>query len=214
MKSKIYFLVFFLLVPLKLYAQVIDRYGAKIAISASKVSAADIDNFSNRKIGFNLGVFGEKNITHYFVLIASLEYNQKGYILEMIETSVDGTEIQKVESNTRLDYLSIPVLTKFKFSGICIEPFVAIGPRFEYLINYNKGEFKFTNATVEDSMADNFDKFSYGGSITGGFNIPISDQFKIDLEIRYNYDFSNLVSKPNTFELRNESFDLWLQFSL
>ncbi|HEX9975172.1 MAG TPA: porin family protein [bacterium] len=213
MKSKIYFLVLFILAPLILNARVIDRFGAKIAISASKVTAADFENFFNRRIGFNLGVFGEKNITNYIAFVSSVEYNQKGYISEMIATSEDGKEIQKVDSNTRLDYLSVPVLAKFKYSKICIEPFVAIGPRFEYMLNYKKGEFKFMKITVKDNMADNFNRFSYGGSIAGGINIPISNKFKLNLEFRYNYDFSDLASKPNTIEFKNDSFDLWLQFS-
>lgn len=214
MKSKIYFLVLFLSAPLILHSQVSDRFGAKIAITTSKITNTVFGDYYNRRIGFNLGIFGEKSITNFFALIASLEYNQKGYIVEMIETSEEGKEIQKVEANTRLDYLSVPVLAKFKYSKICIEPFIAIGPRFEYLLNYKKGEFKFTNATVEHNLADNFDKFSYGGSIAGGISIPISIKFGLDLEFRYNYDFSDLLSKLNTIEYKNDSFDLWLQFSI
>lgn len=189
MKTKL-FVVFIIvcIFPVISQAQMISNYGVKMAFTRSMFDIED--NFTTWRSGFNVAVYAEKDIFDFMSFLFQLEYSQKGYIFEQVETNEVGTEIQDVRANTRLDYISVPLFIEIKYPTQKLIPFIAIGPRFDYLTNINKGEFRFKSVTVADDFADYLKSYVFGGSISFGFQMPaLRNNFRI--EFRYNYDFSD-----------------------
>ncbi len=77
----------------------------------------DIDkfyNFSTWRSGLSIAFYIQHNIYDYISIAFQLEYSQKGYINEQVETNETGIRIQDVSANTRLDYISTPLLLKIR----------------------------------------------------------------------------------------------------
>ena len=214
MKYKNY-LIFLLLIitPNILKSQIIDNYGLKIAFTRSKINVKEIDNYSTWRSGINFSFFVEKNIYKSIFTIVQLEYAQKGYISEQIEMNEVGEKIQVVRANTRLDYISIPVFMKISYNISNIKPFIQFGPRLDYMFNYKKGTYKFTKVSFIDETAKYLDSFSFGRSLSVGFILPFISDKNIILEARYNNDFTDLWSKPNTWFGKKVSYDFWIGIS-
>ena len=94
-----------------------------------------------------------------------------------------------------------------------IKPFIQFGPRLDYMFNYEKGTYKFTELNFIDETAKYLDSFSFGSSLSIGFILPFISDKSIILEARYNNDFTDLWSKPHTFLGKNVSYDFWIGIS-
>ena len=193
-----------------LSAEVISNYGLKAAFTRSKLEIKDFADFSTWRSGFNLALFFEHNLWDYLSVGSQIEYNQKGYLFEQVETNEIGTKIQDVSANTRLDYLSLPLFVKIKYPAQKFTPFISFGPRYDYLLNYHKGEFKFTEITITDNMADNFESHVFGGTLSAGVQIPTSHPYQVDIEFRYNFDTTDSAKEPVQYRIKNKSFDIWI----
>ena len=211
MKSKLFVILMIVcLFPVLSQAQIISNYGVKTAFTRSIFDVEEYINFTTWRSGFNVAVYAEKDVSDFMSFLLQLEYSQKGYIFEQVETNEAGTEIQDVRANTRLDYISVPLFLKIKYPTQKITPFVTIGPRFDYLANFNKGEFKFTSVTFTDDFADYLKSYVFGGSVSCGLQIPASNKYDISIEFRYNYDFSDSAKELVQYSVKNKSFDIWL----
>lgn len=210
MKSKIFsILVIACFCPIISNAQIISNYGIKTAFTRSKLDVDKFYNFSTWRSGFNAAFYIEHSINDFMSFMLQLEYSQKGYIYEQVETNDIGTKIQDVRANTRLDYLSVPLLLKVEFPTQKVTPFITVGPRFDYLANFSKGEFKFTSVAVTDDLADYLKSYILGSSISCGVQIPTSNKYDISIELRYNYDFTDSAEKPVQYSIKNNTFDIW-----
>lgn len=211
-KNTIFFLAIFL-VPVLLQARLLKDYGVMIAYTSANTTADKFEDFSLRRNGFNIGISTEWFDATVLSMLFRIEYTQKGFIREMVEINENGEEIQTVQANTRLDYLSIPILAKIKGMKLLTEPYITTGPRFDFLFNKKKGKFKFTNVTVEDDFADNFDDFAFGGTIAFGLSLPKISIFKPSIELNYNFDLTDSFSRSEILIVKNNSMDIWLIFS-
>jgi len=120
-------------------AGIIDFY------SSSGMKVDKYNEFYNNRSGFGLGVFGNYHFINLFSLTVQLQYAQKGYTEKQDETGETGNYIQTVEANTRLDYLSVPILAKIEYSNLAVTPYALVGPRFDYLVNKRNGIYKFSS---------------------------------------------------------------------
>ena len=214
MKYKNYLiLILLIIIPSNLKSQILDNYGLKVSYTRSKINVNGIHNYSIWRSGINCLFFIEKNIYKSISTTIELEYAQKGYISEQIETSEIGEKIQIVRANTRLDYISVPIFMKISYNISSIKPFIQFGPRLDYMFNYEKGTYKFTKVSVTDETAKYLDSFSFGSSLYIGFILPFILDKNIILEVRYNNDFTDLWSKPNTWLGKNVSYDFWIGIS-
>jgi hypothetical protein len=161
-------IVFVCIFPAMTHAQLFYGWGVKAAFTRSRLAIDDFDNFSTWRSGLNAAIYGEHEFGHYVTVVGQLEYTQKGYIFEQVETNQAGQKIQDVHANTRLDYVSVPLLLKLKYPMPDWIPFITVGPRFDYLFHYQKGEFQFTSVTVADDMADHLESFVLGTSVSCG----------------------------------------------
>ena len=214
MKYKNYLILLLLIITSNnLKSQILDNYGLKVSYTRSKINVKEIDNYSTWRSGINCSFFIEKNIYKSISTIIELEYAQKGYISEQIETNEIGEKIQIVRANTRLDYISVPLFMKISYDISNIKPFIQFGPRLDYMFNYEKGTYKFTELNFIDETAKYLDSFSFGSSLSIGFILPFISDKSIILEARYNNDFTDLWSKPHTFLGKNVSYDFWIGIS-
>lgn len=202
------------LLPVLLQAEIIKDYGLMFAYTSANTEVDKFEDFSARRSGFNIGFSTEWFETSVLSILLRIEYTQKGYILEMVEVDEDGEEIQTVQANTRLDYLSIPLLTKIKGMKLISEPYIAVGPRVDILVNKKTGKFEFTTVTLEEPYTDYFDNYAFGVTIAFGLSLPKISIFKPDIELDYNFDLTDSFSSLKTLEAKNNSFDLWLIFSI
>jgi hypothetical protein len=213
MKSKVLsILIILCFCPVLLHAQIVSNYGIKTAFTKSILNTDDFPNFYTWRSGFNIAFYLEHDFYKYIALILQLEYSQKGYISEQVETNEIGTKIQDVRANTRLDYLSLPVFIKIKYPTQKLTPFIALGPRFDYLINNSKGRWKFTSVTVIDDFADHLKSFVTGSSISFGLQIPASQKYHFSIELRYNNDNTNSAKAPVQYIVKNSTYDIWIGF--
>ena len=187
-----------------------NQKGFKFAYTSSGVHHDKIDDFASRRNGFSLGLFYELGIYKFLSFMAYVEYAQKGFVEEQVETNELGDFIQNVDANTRLDYLSVPLLIKFKYSRIKPEPYFLFGPRIDYLMNKRNGVFHFTEVDFKSQFADHLDKFIIGGSLGAGFRLPKIYRLNTFLEFRYNFDYSDSYSKIEEITVKNNSYDVGL----
>jgi hypothetical protein len=215
MKTQVVIVAILLLCPVLLFGQFLDNKGVKIAYTSSNISHSIFDDFSSSRSGFNAGLFVEFGKFKLLSFVTNIEYAQKGFIEEQVETGEDGPEpIKNVEANTRLDYLSIPLFLKVRYPDSKYEPYVILGPRFDHLFNKKNGVYKFTKVDFKSESANYFDKNIFGSSFGVGFNLPKFSRLNTFVEFRYNVDFSDSYSSIKTVTVKNRSYDFWLGFSL
>jgi hypothetical protein len=202
----------FLLLPTRASGQLIREYGFKAAYTSSGIMTDNAD-YENRS-GFCLALFVEGLNISIFALQAQLEYNQRGFVSGLIVTSETGEFVQEVKANTRLDYISLPILARIYPMGRRLGHYVMAGPRIDYLAHHRNGVFKFTQVDLEDIVADYFTDFVIGASFGTGLILPLRARSRITMELRYNLDFTDSWADIETREVRNRSVDFWLGFSL
>jgi len=212
MKVKFLVILMIILFPYVLIAHPNNK-GFKFAYTSSGIYHDRIDNFASRRNGFNIALFYEFGNHKFLSFIAQIEYAQKGFVEKQVETNETGEIIQNVKANTRLDYLSIPLLIKFKYPRITPEPYFIFGPRFEYLINKRNGVFHFSQIDFKSQFVDHLDKFVFGGSFGAGFRLAKIYRLNTLLEFRYHFDFSDSFSKIEEATVKHNSYNIGLAIS-
>ena len=197
-------------IPAIIEAQVIDKLGIKAAFSRSMLAIEEFDDFSEWRTGFGAAVTLEKQNFHPFSISLQMEYTQKGYILEQVETDNKGNRIQDVRANTQFDCLSIPLLVRLTCSRRILSPFIAFGPRVDLVLGRHIGEFEFTEAAIEESYGGNIGSFAAGFSIAGGLLLPAGKGVDLTAEFRYNLDFTDALAELDLLHAKHISWNVWL----
>lgn len=136
--------------------------------------------------GVDAGAFVEFFTLPHFSVVAGLNYSQKGRIVTVIETAIDHTSPQGYvdlgprDVTLRFHYISVPVLAKMRFETPAITPFLAAGPRFEYLVAY-----------PSSPAYDQFKKVGVALSISAGLELSTGFSPKLLLEGTYLPSISN-----------------------
>jgi hypothetical protein len=214
MKMKYFILTFFLLFPIILNAQLISEWGVIGGYTSSNINTDKFDDISKRRSGFIAGVYSGFLNNPLFSITVQIQYSQKGFTEEIIETNDFGEPIQTVKANSRLDYLSIPILVNLKYSNPLITPYLVTGPRLDYLITKKNGKYKFTNITLESEWVNNFSDFVIGGTVGAGIKLPWISKINFAFEFVYNFDLTDSYSKIETLEVKNNSYDFLLKIGL
>lgn len=194
----------------ELPAQDLPRFGIKAGYLSSNISVDKFDNFSERRDGFSVGVYSKILSVNAFSLLLQLDYSRKGYNEIQYETNNEGKLIQTVRANTRLDYLSIPILIEYAFDEITLKPYLVTGLRFDILIGKFNGVFNFSNSDFESRFADNLKNNSIGWRIAGGFNLAKISGLNLGLELFYDMDFTNSFGVNDYLVVRGNDFGISL----
>ncbi|MGD9706459.1 MAG: porin family protein [Candidatus Delongbacteria bacterium] len=187
---------------------IIKNYGIKSGIS---ISNQDLDISEQSLVypilggakflyrpGFTGGIFVEWFDEKYINLVTELNFSQKG-------TIYDTNALTNRVYNNRMDYLSIPVLAKFKYPEYEFLPYFLFGFRYDYLLN---------------SSIETCDFMSYENAKTGNVGTTLGIGFEFDaggfpmlLEYKYHNQYASLLENEELmYSIRNKSHSLVLGY--
>ena len=177
------------------------KLGAKLGLNLSSLrSDMDFDS----KIGFNLGVFAEINLSDKLIFQPELLYSTQGASLEQ---SFDSNSFKITNS---VDYLNIPLTLKY---GVTDKLFLEFGPQLGFLLS---GESKYEETYGGETTSETEDIKEFTNSIDFGLNFGVSFNIAENIMIaaRYNLGLSNIVDEEDRDDekLQNSVFSLSLGY--
>ncbi len=200
-------------------AQLLNAFGVKAGINSS-TSNIELRAFggesldTKRRTGIHAAIFAEWLKLPVFSVVTQVEYAQRGFIDEIPVTGEDSPELLGyATSNTRLDYLSVPMLLKLKIPGASILPYVLAGPRFDFLVNREAGNYELGNMSFPNLFAPDFKDQTTGGTVGLGMTTGKALLLPLLLELRYNFDFNDSAD-TRAIRAKNNSVDVWLGIML
>ncbi|OGU61022.1 MAG: hypothetical protein A2V66_09795 [Ignavibacteria bacterium RBG_13_36_8] len=200
MKSKFLFsLVLCLLFSSQSYTQSIRDVGIRIGITSSNQSMPQYPD-SKRRTGFVGGGFIEWNTIPMLSLVTQVEFVNRGCIIEMPRTDANSPDpVGIISIDSKLSYFSFSVYAKFYLKIADITPYIIVGPRIDYLFDYNSDAFQ--------SIYNDFKKVIFSGQF--GFGLEVDSELPVRpyAELRYVFDFTDSY-KPDNYKIRNNSFDI------
>ena len=176
-------------------AQSLEGFGFK----GGFVSASAFDNLDDldRRNGLAASAFAEWNLLPTASLVTEVGYAQRGFVETMEERSAPGETIQIVEANTRLDYLTLPVMVKLQRTTSTVTPYLLAGPRLGVLMHRQPGTFEFTTSEWESELAAFYERVAVGGTVGLGLSTGRLLPARLLVEARYDVDISDsLASVP------------------
>jgi hypothetical protein len=96
----------------------------------------------------------------------------------------------------RLNYISVPILAKLRIETPMFVPYLAIGPRLEYLVSY-----------PSSVVYDDFKKMEVTGTVAIGVELSLGFFPRLLLEANYNtslmnsYNKGSLIVSDNSMEI-------------
>jgi len=147
----------------------------------------------------NFAVVAEIGVSENFAFQPELAYTQKGFqIREGFDFNLFNLPIfAGVQAQTKINYLEIPLLAKYKFGNEGIKGYVTAGPTLGYAINgrlETKASFiidiPLTNTKI-DMGNDNFNRFEVGATIGAGVAIPAGSG-ELFLDARYTHGLTKV----------------------
>ncbi len=193
-----------LLLGTSLFAQ--TKLGFKIGMQSAGVTSNIPFNGHNLLKSLNspqAGLVAEFGLGEHFALQPELNYTSRGFkikegiSLDVVKIPIDlGTTIE-----TKVNYINLPLLAKYKFGNGLLKGYVMAGPEVGYAVN---GSFKTkARVIVEFTLVDepiNLDKlgaqrFDAGAVLGAGmaFHTGKGDFF---VDARYSRSFTDLVEVP------------------
>ncbi len=157
--------------------------------------------------GFDGGAFIELFNFQNFSLLTELHYIQKGRTVTVIATAAADNpqgyiDLGPEEIKQRFEYISIPVLAKLRIENDMVTPYIALGPRLEYLV-----------AHPPSPVYDKFNKIEL--AVTGAAGVELYFGFtpKFLFEVNYSLDLTNSYKNENvTVNNRSISFLFGAEF--
>jgi hypothetical protein len=218
-----YWIIFIilLLLPLSTYASIVKQYGLKIGLTSANQEFTDVwwlPDDTKRKNGINAGIFVEFFDNSNFTILTQLEYTQKGMIEEFHATDENGNELATGKIESTLNYLSLPISTKYTIPISKIIPYLIAGLRYDYLLNYESiidapglqiGSETGGPHVLENTIYDEFKRSVFGAQFGIGLEFDLLSFIKPSLEFRYNIDLTNSLNLEGK-TAQNNSFDISL----
>jgi Outer membrane protein beta-barrel domain len=173
-------------------AQIVRTYGLNIGYIHAKQNWDYSPQFgsdphmSGTISGIGGGAFMEFLAIPYFGLLTKIQYIQKGRIISVMGTMVSSTnpngyiETGMMDIKYRLNYISVPILAKLRIETPMFVPYLAIGPRLEYLVSY-----------PSSVVYDDFKKMEVTGTVAVGMELSLGVMPKILFEADYNTSLTN-----------------------
>jgi hypothetical protein len=205
-----------LLASVSAHAQLFNAVGVKggINFSASSIKIVPDDIPSSeletqRRTGWQAALFAEWLQMPVFSVVTQVEYAQRGFTEEQVRTDENSpVPLGTFKLNTRMDYVSVPVLIKLQPSNTGIKPYAILGPRFDFLVHRETVIEEDGSLNLEFSMADAVNDRAVGGTVGMGVTAKALS-LPLLLEARYNFDFNDNADSE-FLTVKNNAVDLWL----
>lgn len=210
----IFIVIISLIVSAEAQARLLKKTGVMVGISSTEINSKEIPDFALPGKGYGIALFAEWTDRSIFSVLSQLEYVQRGFVQEQIETDVDGSFIQRVRAKSELDYFEIPILLKMQPLKMPINPYLVAGPRFDFLLFRKNGKFEFSKITFESRVAENFDDFGVGFVLGGGIATAKIFNTQLNFELDFNFDITDSFSKFGAMTVTKRALDFWIKVAL
>lgn len=174
-----------------------------------------IDPYIKPVVQYTLGMQYEKALSRYFSVITGAQYSSRGFAAkEQFEIDLFGISLPVGASlETRLDYIEIPLVAKYSFSGNQITPYVKAGASGAYAFN-GKITPK-VNAIIDWTLPDiniNLDndlynRFDVSAIVGAGLSFPVGNSGAIQFEAIYRQSLNDMF-QDNLTNIRIKSHGL------
>jgi hypothetical protein len=149
--------------------------------------------------GWDAGVFLRHSLNRHVALAVELHYLQRGRSVTVMATVLSVNpqgfvDLGPVEIKERSHHLSVPILAQFRIDYDKIVPYVALGPRIEYML-----------LRPESVSYDQFKRWEFGGTITAGIQVSPGFIPEMLVEVAYNTNFTDAYSNQYV-TITNRSF--------
>ena len=192
------------------FSQLVKEFEVKVGMAIANQtwtyqSFPDLDTKS--RLGIDAGFGVEWLSSSMITILTEAHYIQKGMkesIPITTEQFPDGTG-QYLTRQPEVNYLSIPILAKYRIDFSCVGLYAIAGPRFDFLVSSKGGGF--------DVVINKFKKSEIGGTIGAGFEISNLLHNAIGIEVRYSPALQNSYS-TQFLTVSNNSVELLLTMAL
>lgn len=162
------------------------------------------------RTGFIGGVTAQYIIKPWFVLGININYERKGYQIDwtsfnfgdMInpQNGFTYSNNNTLKNAGFMDYVTLPVVTKFRTHKRKVKYYTSIGMYMGYLVKPGL----YTMRTGKEDP-NNYNRLDIGLVNGLGIEIPIKKHFQFSIEARNNLGFLNIL-KNSSVNSKNESF--------
>jgi hypothetical protein len=196
------------------FSQITVSAGALAGVNIANFRVVDsgkvVKNASKPLTRFQGGFVAEAKMEtmNFMSVVGGLEYSQRG------AKAVDTVDFVLINY---LDYLSMPLLAKFKITVGPIKPFLAVGPELNFLIKERAREYlafngeTFIDTTVEGTNSTNL--FDFEVKIVVGAEMTIGEMTPF-IQASYSFGLSDLnrnlrnQNPENTYSVFNNVFTI------
>ncbi|MCK4233540.1 PorT family protein [candidate division WOR-3 bacterium] len=186
MKFMMIFVMFLLLFFSGIQAGFTVDWGIKAGICIADQDfdyTYDIELDTKKRKGLDIGMYVDWVINSRLSLLTETHYIQKGMVDSIEQRDDQGNKIGVIWYSNRVDYLSIPILSRISFGTENINPYLIFGPRFDILIG--------NQSKPLESLYDEFKKFGIGGDFGIGIESDILKSVTVLIEFRYSPDLTD-----------------------
>ncbi len=170
-----------------IYAQNEIGFGVNVGGTYSKFRGNKLIESADAKIDFLIGVSFEYYLKENLSIKTNLNYERKSYTNKSFGIDEFGLTINEVKITTNFDYISLPILIKYKL-GNSNQFFVNGGPFLGYLLN-NKSK---ASGYPDDETISLNKKLDIGLSFGIGKKFNLNDKNNLNIEIRENLGLINI----------------------
>lgn len=161
--------------------------GLSFASANNEYDPPVIDIDPEWRTGFAVGVYVDHTLLPFLSLRPEALYIQKGSKLSIEETTEAyplGTG-RYIEVFNRTNYLSLQLLARVKAPGAGPSPYLLAGPRLDFKLSADSDDPNFPSGDAKTAVL--------GGTLGGGFGIPVGPATTLMLEFQYFLDFGDAV---------------------
>jgi len=201
-------------------SQLLKSYGIKIGIASARQSwdynpTSSVYANSVSRNGLDIGIYGEWFNIPFLSFVSECHYIQKGGGVSKYEDMWYTYPTWKVTFFNgyfpRVNYISVPLLAKMRINWRTFNPYILIGPRFDYSLSSN------------NMLAyNNIKKLDVGATMGIGVGLFSKSSIHFGAEFRYSPSFNDIYSLPSlmvadgtvsSLKIRNQSLEFLLVIS-
>jgi hypothetical protein len=169
-------------------------WGAQAGLNLGKLSGSTVSGESKKfHPGLRVGAFVEYPLQDMFAVSGGVLFNMKG-----VKFDDDGTVSGEPGTYTaKLNYLSIPVLAKVKFTsaGASLTPYIFAGPELGILLQAKDKSEPTSGGSTEIDVKDYTKSTEFGIDLGAGLEMPFSDMVGL-IEAGYDLGLTDTVKNP------------------
>lgn len=177
--------------------QLFPRFGFKGGMSNStqnvkvtRDSEAPSEYTANYRTGYTFGVFADVLWYKYITVGTGLDFFQKGYKHELIETTEQGV-LGPAYIVTNQNYLIWNVYAKISPPGLeSVHPYIIVSPRLDFFLGYKEYTSDFESIPNEEVKYENFILENYKSvspSISFGAGVEIDKIIPYSILVEFMY---------------------------